>query len=438
MKPRLYLHDLTVRLAAGAPPLLAGLELAVAPGEVVGICGRSGCGKTSLLAAIAGLLPWVRGGQVRGTILLDGDEVADLDPAQRAPHVSTCLDRPEAQLFLATPAQELAAAARRHGRPPLPAVVEALCVTRLLERRSVELSSGERQRVGLATCLAQAPSLALLDEPCTHLDPQGIEGLRAALAAARAAGSSVVLAEQAPWRLGAVVNRWLELRDGTLAPIPTPAPPSLPSPTHAPGAPVLAVRALGFSRGGQELLGGAELHLREGEIVTLSGPNGSGKSSLARVLVGHAASAGIKLSRDTRFLCRPPFTALAMPAAELQLFAPTVAQELALAGLPLAHAGELLRRHRLETLAARAPWTLSRGERCRLLHAVLDALEPAVVVVDEPAQGLDPGDLEEFATSVLEQAAAGRSYLLLSHRYELATLAHRRLRLERGRVVEGP
>jgi energy-coupling factor transporter ATP-binding protein EcfA2 len=96
----------------------------------------------------------------------------------------------------------------------------------------------------------------------------------------------------------------------------------------------------------------------------------------------------------------------------------------------------VLRRHRLETLAARAPWTLSRGERQRLVHAAVDLTRPTVLIVDEPAQGLDPEDLAAFVELVHRRAAKGRAYLLISHREELLAVAHRRLRLANGRLEE--
>jgi energy-coupling factor transport system ATP-binding protein len=178
-----------------------------------------------------------------------------------------------------------------------------------------------------------------------------------------------------------------------------------------------------------------DLELHAGEVVLLSGGNGCGKSSLARVLAGHAVSAGIVVARTANWLRRPGFVALAMPDAGLQLFESTVARELGLAGTRIGEAAERLRRHRLETIVARAPWTLSRGERHRLLHAALDALEPALIVIDEPGQGLDPQDIEDLANLIRERSEGGRTHLLLSHRRELAALAHRHLAIVDGRIV---
>jgi energy-coupling factor transport system ATP-binding protein len=125
-----------------------------------------------------------------------------------------------------------------------------------------------------------------------------------------------------------------------------------------------------------------------------------------------------------------------LPSAELQLFGRTVSDEVAAAGAPWRDTARVLRRHGLEHLAARAPWTLSRGERQRLVHAALDLERPGLMIVDEPSQGLDPEDLKVFVELVHRRAAKGRAYLVISHRLELAGAVHRRLRIAGGRLEE--
>jgi energy-coupling factor transporter ATP-binding protein EcfA2 len=125
-----------------------------------------------------------------------------------------------------------------------------------------------------------------------------------------------------------------------------------------------------------------------------------------------------------------------LPSAELQLFAGSVAAEVASSGVTHDESARVLRRHRLDHLAARAPWTLSRGERQRLVHAALDLRRPSLMIVDEPGQGLDPGDLADFVGLVHRRAERGRAYLVISHRLELAGAVHRHLRIDNGRLLE--
>jgi energy-coupling factor transport system ATP-binding protein len=405
-------------------------RLALPPGVVGGILGRSGTGKTTLLHTISGLLPWLRPGRVDGELELGAEPIVDLDPGQRAHLLASCLDRAFAQLFLNTPREEVAAARRLYGDGPLlDAALDEFDLRGLLDRRTAQLSSGERQRLALTVALAGCPRPVLLDEPTAHLDEDGAAALRRLLEAASDDGGSVLLAEQAGWRLGASVVRWWAVRNGELGEYAAPVAPELPAPTHDPRAgAALTLRDVAVGRGGRTLLEGIGFELRAGEIVFVSGPNGAGKSTLAEAVAGfRRPAAGVVEAAGP--------VALMLPAAELQLFAATVADEVADSGGHEAQA-RVLRRHRLEHLAARAPWTLSRGERQRLVHAALDLQRPPVMVVDEPAQGLDPGELSELVDLIHRRAERGRSYLVISHREELAAAAHRHLRVSGRRLVE--
>lgn len=410
--------------------VLRDVELDVARGEAVAVLGRSGAGKSTLLDTVSGIVPWLRPARVRGRVLLDGDAVGDLDAGQRAHLLGTCRDRPEAQLFLPTPRDELEAARRLHGGSALDAAVVGLGLGSLLDRRTAELSSGERQRVALACALVAAPRPVLLDEPTAHLDDEGAAALVHLLREATAAGAGILLAEQAPWRLDGGCRRWLQLAAGVLQPAEPPLPPSLPSPPPAGDEVVLRAEGIAASRGGRRVLVGTDLALRTGEVVLVSGANGAGKSTLARALTGHLRLDGGHVERPRGGV------ALMLPTAELQLFAASVARELSSLEAGSEEVSRVLRRHRLEALAARAPWSLSRGERQRLVHAALDLGRPAVMVIDEPGQGLDPEDLADLVALLHRRSRKGRAYLLLSHRRELSAATHRHLELSDGRLRE--
>jgi energy-coupling factor transport system ATP-binding protein len=270
----------------------------------------------------------------------------------------------------------------------------------------------------------------LLDEPTANLDAEGVAALEKLLKELRALGGSAVVADHAGWRLGRGLSRWTRLKGGALAPAAAPEPPTPPAATDCGEGPVvLRAEDLTVSRGGaRPLLEGAVLELRAGEVVAISGPNGVGKSTLARVLAGlHRPDAG-RVERQGH-------VALMLPGAELQLFATTVAEEVAAAGVGREERTRVLRRHRLESLAARAPWTLSRGERQRLVHAALDIIQPAALVVDEPGQGLDPEDLLSLVELIHRRQSRGRAYVLITHRRELALAAHRHLEIVDRQLV---
>jgi energy-coupling factor transport system ATP-binding protein len=423
-------RGLSVRLAGEARPVLHDLDIELEAGHAIGVSGRSGAGKTTLSHAIAGLVPWLRPAEMNGEVVLNGEALDDLDPGQRAHLLATCLDRPDAQLFLPTVAQEMEAARRLYGESDfLERAIVALGVDCLPSDRITELSSGQRQRVALAAALAGCPRPVLLDEPTAHLDADGVRQLGKILVEGRGSGGSFVINEQAGWRLKGAIDEWTELAGGRVALCTPPEEPTVKPPAPAGERVLLSARGLSVERGSRQLLAGVGIELHEGEVVLLSGANGSGKSTLAEVLCDLRRAVSGTVQRSGR-------VALMLPSAELQLFAGSVAEEVSAAGAPRDESARVLRRHRLEHLSARAPWTLSRGERQRLVHAALDLLRPAVMIVDEPGQGLDPEDLRDFVKLVHRRAKKGRGYLIISHRMELAAAAHRHLRISNGELIE--
>jgi iron complex transport system ATP-binding protein len=154
-------------LKAGSRTLLAALDLVLEPGEVLGILGANGAGKSTLLSVLAGLAS-----PVSGRVVLDGAALATLAPLVRAQQIGLLPQGDEAG-FLGSVADFVVLgrhpfATLRHDVAPELARWE---LAELAGRPLATLSGGERQRARLAQLAVQAPQIALLDEPLTHLDP---------------------------------------------------------------------------------------------------------------------------------------------------------------------------------------------------------------------------------------------------------------------------
>jgi iron complex transport system ATP-binding protein len=170
---------LSVRaLHAGYPnrPVLRGVDVDCARGELVAIPGPNGCGKTTLLRVLSGVLSYRE-----GSATLDGAEVRTMPPAALARRVGVVAQTAvlpdrfsafELALMGRTPHLRLLQSESRRDIDAVREAMERADCWHLRDRFVDELSGGERQRVVIARALAQQPELLLLDEPTSHLDIQ--------------------------------------------------------------------------------------------------------------------------------------------------------------------------------------------------------------------------------------------------------------------------
>jgi energy-coupling factor transport system ATP-binding protein len=413
---------------------LDDVTLEVEPGEVLLLLGPSGSGKSTVLRALAGLVPWFHGGRFVGRVEVAGRDTRRTRPAELAGTVATVFQDPEDQVVLGRVEAEVAFGLENVGTPPreiasrVADALEAVGASHLAGRRVTELSGGELQRVCLASALALAPQLLLLDEPTSQLDPEGAEAF---FAHALDAGVAVVLSEQHPALALPHADRvaFLERgrvlldapREEALAWLEEHRPAWACEPRTGPfhgrrgtGEVVCRVDRATYAYGdGPPALDGVSIELRRGEIVALTGPNGSGKSTLAKLAAGLLEAQGGSATREGRatFLLQDPGRYLVRERVdeEVELGSDSARARRALADVGLAG------------YEGRHPRDLSSGERERLALATVLVTEPDLLVLDEPTRGIDPERRAQLAELLREQAHA-RATLVVTHDPSFARL----------------
>jgi ABC-type polar amino acid transport system ATPase subunit len=220
---------------------------------------------------------------------------------------------------------------------------------------------------------------------------------------------------------------------------------------------VLRLSDVHLQRGARHILTGVSLEARRGELIALMGPSGSGKTTIlraiaalepfdaGRITLGEVVlEGGVKASRDTvRRLRRAvgmvfQFHCLFehLSAIENVCLAPVHAHGVS-AAAARTRAGELLASFGVEHRAAALPRELSGGEAQRVAIARALAVDPPILLMDEPTASLDPERREELGALLQRLLAQGRTLLISTHDEEFARrFATRIVRLERGIVKE--
>jgi len=339
----------------GDRPALRAVSLVQNAGEMIGVMGASGAGKSTLAKCLNRIIPEFEDGDFHGAILIAGESIEHLRVCDLAPKVGMVFQDFESQLFSTNVAHEVAFAMEQVGmdraemdRRIMPAL-EAVGLRGFGHRDPMSLSGGEKQRLAIASVLALRPSVIVLDEPTTDLDPEGRAEVFELIKKLRAQGLSLIVIEHESEELRAA-DRIVVLREGEIAADGPPSevfartelltacgvrPPGLghalellgidaqpksveqafevivraypnvvastydsiarsrgseqsKAPSNAIVAPAfIGIENLSYSyAGGPRVLDSIELKVGAGEFLAIVGQNGSGKTTLAKHIVG--------------------------------------------------------------------------------------------------------------------------------------------------------
>ncbi|MBW3092309.1 energy-coupling factor ABC transporter ATP-binding protein [Bifidobacterium sp. 82T10] len=215
-------------IADGGHPIpgLDGVGVRIRAGEFVGVVGPTGAGKSTLCMALAGIIPNLADGDMRGTVTVAGCDTARTSVAELSLNVGYVQQDPESQLFCASVEDEIAFPLENRGMDPtlmdrrIDDVLALVGMGAYRRRVPTSLSGGQMQRVALAAALAAEPDILILDEPTAALDPDGRRDVFAALAAIRRSRTgrnlTVVMAEQDTSHFPGWADRILVLDRGRL------------------------------------------------------------------------------------------------------------------------------------------------------------------------------------------------------------------------------
>jgi iron complex transport system ATP-binding protein len=207
-----------IRVGYGDRPVLVDVTLEVHPGEVVGVLGRNGVGKTTLLRVAGGTRP-----PDAGRVVVGSDDAAGLSRRERARRVATVPQDVDVSFpFTAgeivrmgrAPHQGLLGIESREDVELARLALERVGAAELANRRIDQLSGGERQLVVFARALTQAPDVLLLDEPTSHLDLRHRVDVLGIVRALAAEGRAALVVSHDLGLAARACDRWVVLQAG--------------------------------------------------------------------------------------------------------------------------------------------------------------------------------------------------------------------------------
>src|SRR3989344_9280452 len=161
--------------------VLNNISFSVEENEFFSIVGPSGCGKTTLALCLNGLIPKSLKGKMDGEVIVNKKDIKDISTAELSQEVQILFQSPESQLFALNVEDEISFGLENLNMPweqiekRVNEILKKLEIENLRNRSIEELSSGQKQKVALASVLAMNPKVLILDEPTANLDPVSVK-----------------------------------------------------------------------------------------------------------------------------------------------------------------------------------------------------------------------------------------------------------------------
>jgi energy-coupling factor transport system ATP-binding protein len=451
-------------------PALKDITLSIGKGELILITGPTAAGKTTLCLALAGILHHELGGIVTGHLSFLGRSINEYDGMRElSQHISMVFDDADAQLIFTSVEEEIASgletrlptAGERHDR--INEVMNICEISHLAKRPPYALSGGQKQRVAIAAAFAMDTEVLILDEPTSELDVHATGKIIDILQELRAQGKTIIIVDHSLEGYRGVANRVYEIREGHIARQGTfdelfPEvqgsvkalydEPDLSPYVEPDDKPIIRIADLHRKYGDVHALNGVNVSIFPGEFVALLGENGSGKTTLVKHFNGllRPDKGTIKVldldATKEEIMTLVRHTGLVFQNPDTMLFADTVDEEIRF-GLsninihnPDTRIQEVLSMVRLTGQEQTYPRHLSRGERQRLAVSCILAMEPEIIVLDEPTTGLDEEESDRMMNLMKSLQAKGHTIIMVTHNMRIAEeYADRIIAMEEGKII---
>lgn len=450
---------------------LHSINLSVKQGEVILLCGTSGCGKTTITRLINGLIPNFYEGDMEGSIKVDGIDVPSVTLYDLVGKVGSVFQNPRSQFFNVDTTSELAFGCENMNLPKeeilqrIDTVAQDLNLKYLLDRNIFMLSGGEKQKVACGSIATMNPNIILLDEPSSNLDIVAIKDLQNVIKVWKSQGKTIIIAEHRLFYLVDICSKVVFMESGKVERVVSGeefknmSRDTLYSmglrtnnlstldignrqvPTVSRDC--ISVDNFIYSyKDGNKALYVPHVDIPVNSVTALIGHNGAGKSTFSKMLCGLIRERNSTITiggQRLNYKKRIKLCYMVMQDVNHQLFTESVLDEIMLSQdhEDRAKAMEILSKLDLDSLHDSHPMSLSGGQKQRVAIGSAIASDSPVTVYDEPTSGLDYVHMVEISKNIDQMKSLGKTQIIVTHDPEfILSCCDYVIHMEKGKVKD--
>ncbi len=462
---------------------LESINFSIKKGEFVVLCGKSGCGKTTLLRHLKKEL--TPAGKRSGEVIFNGTEISTLGDRDAASKIGFVMQNPESQIVTDKVWHELAFGLENLGedtasiRLKTAEMATYFGMQDMFDQKISELSGGKKQMLNLASVMVMNPEIIIFDEPTSQLDPIAAGNFLSAVSKInRELGITVVMTEHRLEEVFGCADRVIVMDSGRIT---IDCPPdelsekisgtdefvklAMPASIRihsqlSKGKSPLTVNSgakwlsslfegkkpgitriepkefeiksnaieiknvfFRYEKNGTDIIKNLSLDVPEGSIFAVMGGNAAGKSTLLKILSGALKPVSGKIKIFGENIKKSGASVVAMPQSVEALFTrKTVREELAEMKATAEKTEEVIRLTRIAGLLDRHPYDVSGGEMQRVALAKLLLKDPGILLLDEPTKGMDAEFKTVFAEILYKLKSKGKTVVMVSHDIEFCSV----------------
>lgn len=440
--------------------VLKKITLSIKKGETVLITGASGCGKTTILRLINGLIPHYYEGELEGKIFVNGKNVSENSIYSVGRDVGSVFQNPRSQFFNVDTTSELAFSLENQGvkkekiKKKISNTVNRFNLFKLIDRNIFKLSGGEKQKIACASVSVADTEIVVLDEPSSNLDADSVDMLEKSILLWKKQGKTVVIVEHRIYFMRNIADRVIILKNGKVdgnydkkqlekfdlintydIGLRTWKAPEIDEKlidvTCNKSEELYEIKNFIYSyKDKKHGINIIDFSIFKGEIIALLGNNGSGKTTFCNCLCGLNKKFKGKLckngceygNKDRLKMCY-----MVMQDVNHQLFTESVLEEVLLSmrndnrneDEKILDSEKILDDLSLLNYKNEHPMSLSGGQKQRVAIASAIASDREIIVLDEPTSGLDYGHMIQVADLLKELKEKGKTVIVVTHDIEL-------------------